>query len=277
MVKPLVSIIIPAFNEQDVIERLLISIKNQTYKNIETMVVDDSSTDDTAKLARKYTTNVFIQPHSERSVQRNFGASKAKGQYLLFLDADMELTPSVVSECVEKIQSNITIGAIAIPELPVANNLIEKVKAFERSFYSDFGDPDTDAARFFPKKIFNQVGGYDINLTGPEDWDLPENIVKLGYKIGRISSRIKHYERIKSLMALLKKKYYYGLSSHRYFSKHDLPLVGPKTIYFLRPIFYKNWRRLLASPFLAMSMFIILTMEQIFGGIGYVVGKNKQI
>jgi glycosyltransferase involved in cell wall biosynthesis len=277
MVKPLVSIIIPAFNEQDVIERLLMSIKNQTYKNIETIVVDDSSTDNTAKLARKYATNVFVRPHSERSVQRNLGASKARGEYLLFLDADMELTPKVISECVKKTQSDMEIGAVAIPELPMANNFLEKVKAFERSFYSDFGDPDTDAARFFSKKIFDQVGGYDIDLTGPEDWDLPENIVNLGYKIGRISSRIKHYERISSLLKLIKKKYYYGLSSHRYFKKHKLSVIGPKTIYFLRPIFYKNWRRLVGNPVLAVGMFAVLTLEQIFGGMGYLVGRIRKI
>ena len=273
MAKPLVSIIIPAYNEEKVIECLLASINNQSYPRIESIVIDDSSTDGTFKTASRMATVAIKRKHAERSIQRNFGASKAHGQYLMFLDADMELTSDVVSECVQTIQKDSTIGAIAIPELPIATNHLEKIKAFERSFYSDFGDPDTDAARFFPKKIFDQIGGYDTSLTGPEDWDLPENVVRKGYKVGRISSRIKHYERIRSILHLLKKKYYYGISSHRYFKKHKLSLIGPKTIYFLRPIFYKNWQRLVQNPGLTVGMIVVLTLEQFFGGLGYLVGR----
>mgnify|MGYP001582859957 CR=1 FL=1 len=277
MLNPLVSIIIPAYNEQDVIGRLLKSVKNQSYKNIETIVVDDNSSDSTLAISKKYTKLAFHRQHAERSVQRNFGANKSKGQYFLFLDADMELTPEVVSECVAKIQGDTSIGAIAIPELPIASNYLEKVKAFERSFYSDFGDPDTDAARFFTHKAFMQAGGYDETLIGPEDWDLPETISKLGYKIDRVHTLVLHYERVPSLLKLAKKKYYYALTSHRYFAKHHIAAFGPKTIYFLRPIFYRNWEKLIKHPLLTLGLIVVLTIEQIAGGIGYVVGKYKSL
>lgn len=277
MFKPLVSIIIPAYNEEKVIGRLLASINNQSYSRIESIVIDDSSTDTTLKIASRMATVTIKRKHAERSIQRNYGASVAHGEYLLFLDADMEPTPDVVSQCVQKIQSDVNIGAIAIPEKPIARNFLEQVKAFERSFYSEKGDPDTDAARFFTRKAFMQAGGYDESLIGPEDWDLPETIVKMGYQIGRITSRINHYERIVSLSKLIKKKYYYGLSSHRYFKKHNLSIFGPKTIYFLRPIFYKNWRQLIRNPILAGGMFVVLALEQFFGGLGYLVGKIKRL
>lgn len=277
MNRPLVSVIIPTHNESDVIARNLHALKSQDYPYLEIIVVDDGSTDATAEIARKDTQFVYKRSHAERSVQRNFGATKSRGKYLLFLDADMELTSSVIRECVKAAESDPRIGAVAIPEQPIANNYWEKVKAFERSFYSDYGDPDTDAARFFPKKLFIQAGGYDETITGPEDWDLPETIVKMGYKVGRISSRIMHYERIPSLLRLIKKKFYYGLSSHLYFKKHNLSIVGPKTIYFLRPIFYKNWRRLISNPGLMAGMFLVLTLEQLFGGLGYLVGRLKHV
>lgn len=273
---PLVSVIIPTHNEAQVIAKNLQAIKNQTYPNCEIIVVDDGSTDSTAEIARKFTKSVYQRSHAERSVQRNFGAKKSKGEHLLFLDADMEPLPTVVADCVNLIGSNPSIGAIAIPEQPVAANYWEKVKAFERSFYSDFGDPDTDAARFFSKKLFEKAGGYDETITGPEDWDLPETIVKMGYQITRITSRINHYERITSLSKLIKKKYYYGLSSHRYFAKHKLAIIGPKTVYFLRPIFYKNWRRLINNPTLTAGMLVVLALEQFFGGLGYLIGRLKQ-
>lgn len=269
---PLVSIIIPAFNEAEVIERLLQSIKKQSYSHIETIVVDDDSSDSTVSLAKKYSKKVYVRKHAERSVQRNFGASKADGKYLLFLDADMELTKSVVKECVDVALNDSRVGAIVIPEESVATNYWEKVKAFERSFYNQEGDKITDSARFILRDAFKEAGGYDENITGPEDWDLPETINKLGYKQARIKSRILHYERIKSLFSVARKKYYYALKSHRYIRKQNLPTLGPKTIYFLRPVFYRNWKRMLLNPMLSFGMFLMLTLELVYGGVGYLVG-----
>ena len=105
MLKPLVSIIITSKNESEVIERLLKSVKKQTYKRIELIVVDNNSTDKTLKIAQKYTKHIFTKG-PERSTQRNFGAKKAKGDYFMFLDADMELSPRVIEECIEKITQN---------------------------------------------------------------------------------------------------------------------------------------------------------------------------
>jgi len=120
--KPLVSVIIPAYNEEKVIEGLIDSIKKQSHKRIETIVVDDASVDKTVEIAKKFTKLVFTRRHAERSVQRNYGASKAGGEYFLFLDADMELTSDVVKECVELATKNAKIGAIVIPEESVASN-----------------------------------------------------------------------------------------------------------------------------------------------------------
>src|SRR5260221_7386967 len=97
----LVSIIIAAFNEEKHIPRLLATIQSQDYPNIETILIDDSSTDHTVSVAEKFNIQVISQPHRERSVQRNFGVSKAKGKYVILLDADMQLSPKVVSSCVE--------------------------------------------------------------------------------------------------------------------------------------------------------------------------------
>jgi len=268
-----VSVIIPTYNSEKDIVRLLKSINSQSYKNIELIVVDDGSTDNTVKLAKKYTKKVFAREHAERSVQRNFGASQATGKYLLVLDSDMELSRDVVKQCVEIIESNSKIGTITIPEIPVAGNFWEKVKKHEREFYNLEGDSEVESARFFPVNLFKKVGGYDENITGPEDWDLPENIRKLGFSNGRIKAKIKHFERVNSLFSLLKKKYYYALKSHVYLEKNDISLISSKTIYFLRPVFYKNWRKLISEPTLSLAMLLMLMAEQLAGGLGFVKGK----
>ncbi len=276
MKQSVVSIIVTTKNESQVLERLLKSVKNQTYSAIELIVVDNHSTDTTRKIAEKYTKKVFdFGP--ERSAQRNYGAKKSKGEYILFLDADMELTPKVVKACVEMVEKNKKIAAVAIPEKSVAHLFWEKVKAFERSFYNESGDATTDAERFFKRSIFEKVGGYDESITGPEDWDLPERIHKKGFGKARINERLYHHERVVSPYALAKKKYYYALTSHRYLKKHKIATFSPKTIYFLRPIFYQQWRKLLSHPILSIAMFYMFSLELLAGGTGFLVGKYKNL
>jgi glycosyltransferase involved in cell wall biosynthesis len=272
MQKPLVSVIITTKNEADVIERLLESIQKQIYKQIETIVVDNNSSDSTREIATKFTKYVY-QYGPERSAQRNYGAKKAQGVFLFVLDADMELEPNVIEKSVNEMQKDKTLGCIALPEKPIATNFWEKVKAYERSFYSLEGDSETDAPRFFRKVAYEKAGGYDESVTGPEDWDLPETIKKLGFTSKWVRAYINHYERVPSLTSLFKKKYYYGLKAHRYFSKQNVSLVSAKTIYFLRPVFYRNWKILITHPLLTIAMFFMLTGEQVSGGLGFLVGK----
>jgi glycosyltransferase involved in cell wall biosynthesis len=276
MTNPNVSLIITTKNESGVIDRLLKSAKNQTYSNFELVVIDNYSTDKTLSIAKKYTKHVYSYG-PERSSQRNFGAKRAKGTYLFFLDADMELSPTVVEECVKQIEKSKKIGSVTVPEQSIAKTFWEQVKAHERSFYNKEGDTTTDAARFFSRIAFDKVGGYDESITGPEDWDLPENIKKIGFTTARIKGVIYHHERILSPLQLAKKKYYYALSSHRYLKKHAISLVSPKTIYFLRPVFYKNWQHLLGHPILSSAMFLMFSFELVGGGLGFLVGKAKKL
>lgn len=274
MLTSLVSIIITTRNEESVIKRLIESIRLQTYKKREIILVDNNSSDQTVSIAKKMRVTTYnFGP--ERSAQRNFGVKKAKGEYLLFLDADMELSKDVVKECVNVSKGNKEIGAIVIPEESIGRNFWERVKAFERSFYNEEGDEVTDAARFLKREVFEKVGGYDETITGPEDWDLPESVKKLGFKISRINSVIYHYERITSPLSLAYKKFYYALRSHRYLSKQNVSIFSPKTVYFLRPVFYKNFDKILKHPILSFGMFIMFCLELIGGGLGYLLGRIK--
>lgn len=273
--KSLVSVVITTKNEEGVIDTLLKSVLNQVYKNIEILLIDNYSTDNTVSCAKKFKKVNIFQHGPERSAQRNFGAKQSQGKYLLFLDADMELTSKIIQNCVYVAEKG-GFSGIVIPEQSVAINFWGKVKAFERSFYSEKGDPITDAARFFLKRDFFEIGGYDESITGPEDWDLPDRLREAGYKIGRSVEKIYHHEQKISLMSLFKKKYYYGLNVHKYLSKHKIGVVSPKTIYFLRPLFYKNWFKLLTHPIPALAMVYMLTIELVGGSLGYLVGRIKR-
>lgn len=254
---------------------LLYSLKKQTYTFLELILVDNNSSDNTINIAKEIKDLKIYQQGPERSAQRNFGAKKATGDFLFFLDADMELTSRVVEDCVNKINQE-GIDGVVVPEKSKWTNFWGGVKAFERSFYNERGDPITDAARFFSKKVFNKVGGYDETITGPEDWDLPDRIREAGFKIARSVEVIYHHEQEISLLMLFRKKFYYGLNAHKYLSKHGIPVISPKTIYFLRPLFYKNWIKLVKNPVLSLAMACMLFVELIGGGLGYIVGRVKR-
>lgn len=264
MKNSLVTVVITTKNEELVIENLLKSIKKQSYSPIEIIIVDNSSIDKTREIAKKYTKYVF-RKGPERSSQRNYGAKKAKGKYLLFLDADMELSRGVIKESVKKIQ-NSSVGGVIIPEESVGIGFWAKVKAFERSFY--VGDDTTEAARFFDRSVFFKLSGFDENITGPEDWDFSMRVQKaLG--LARTESFIYHNEEKLSLWNLMKKKYYYGMNTRMYLSKNKISSVSPQTIFFLRKAFYRKPNMLIAHPVLTLGMVCMLFLETIAGGFGY--------
>ncbi|MCB1194527.1 MAG: glycosyltransferase, partial [Leptospiraceae bacterium] len=184
---PLVSVVITTKNEKKNIENCLISIQNQTYSNVEIIVVDNYSTDTTKDIALKYTLLVFDKG-PERSAQRNFGMIEvAKGDYVMFVDADMILSPFIVEECVNTSPlSPLLKGegyvALHISEIVLGKNFFSKVRRFERTFYDG---TVIDGARFFKKAAFVQVGGFDESMSGPEDWDIDKKMKQIG-KIGLV-------------------------------------------------------------------------------------------
>ncbi len=266
---PLVSVLVHTKNSSRTLLEHLKSIKDQSYQNVEIIVVDNSSTDKTVEIARMFTKNIYSYG-PERSAQRNFAAKKATGDYYFVPDSDMILEKDVVKDCIEVITKNSNIKAVVIGEKSIGKGFWAMCKALERSCY--VGDADIEAARFFEKNAYWEMGGYDEKLTGPEDWDLPQRIKKR-YQIERIKSFIIHDEGKLSLYDLLWKKYYYGKCLSSYLKKHSIRTTGRQVIYFLRPAFYRNWKKLLKNPQLTCGMIVMLGMEQVVGFSGFMIGQ----
>ncbi len=272
MKKP-ISCIITTKNEEEVIEKLLSGIKEQSNRNFEIILVDNGSTDGTIRIVRKFGARVFnFGP--ERSAQRNFGVKKAGGEYVLILDADMELTKNVLSECVGEFEKNADLGALVIPEKSFGEGFWSKCRAFEKEFY--IGEPSIEAARCFRKNVFLKFGGYDETMTGPEDYDLPLRIKKAGGKIGRIKSYILHNEKHFSPVKSAKKKFYYASHAKTYLKNQPGAAIEQGNLVF-RPVFFRKWKKLISHPILGMGMFLIKGVELIGGlsGIIYSILLNK--
>ncbi|MDD6492435.1 MAG: glycosyltransferase family 2 protein [Firmicutes bacterium] len=106
MTQPLVSIIVPVYNGEKCIERCLRSIQNQSYKNIEVIVVNDGSTDHTERIIKKYEASdsrfhYIKKPNSGVSDSRNVGMKAAKGEYFQFADGDDWLVKTATEEFVK--------------------------------------------------------------------------------------------------------------------------------------------------------------------------------
>jgi glycosyltransferase involved in cell wall biosynthesis len=257
----LVSIIVPTKNSENSIDNCLKSISEQTYLNIEIIVVDNFSKDKTREIAQKYAKVLLKGP--ERSSQRNFGARSARGNYLFFIDSDMELSSTVVEECVKATVCN-HVNAVVVPEVSFGEGFWTKCKALERSCY--VGDDTIEAARFFGKDVFFSVGCFDEEITGQEDWDLNVRISKAGFKIRRINSFIRHNEGRLSLQKTMIKKRNYGKTLKIYTTKHPEEASAQLTL--IRPAFIRNWRKLAKDPVHASGMIFMKFCEFGAGWIG---------
>lgn len=262
-----VSVVITTRNEGKHLENCIRSVKNQAYPQdkLEIIVVDNNSSDQTKKIAERYTDRVFNYG-PERSAQRNFGVRQSKGQYILYLDADMALSVNLIKECVEKCEKNGFV-ALYIPERITGKGFWIRVRDFERSFYNATA---IDCVRFVTRDKFLSIGGFDEDLTGPEDWDFDRRIRQLG-KVGIIDSPLYHKEDIFNLMRYLNKKIYYSEGIDRYIRKWGKEDVEVKKqiglLYRYFGVFIENnkAKRLTRHPVYTCSMcFLRLCVGTVF-------------
>ena len=257
------TVVVPTRNSALTLERLLQSVRAQSYPAIELIVVDNASSDATTSIAARYADRV-VDHGPERSAQRNHGVTIASGQYVLILDSDMLLTPGTVAACLATVDET-GATAIVIPERTVGAGLVARCRALERRCYE--GDPTIEAARFFERTAFVRHGGYDESLTGPEDWDLPARMKVSGELVSRADGAlIDHDEGDLRLGDHLRKKYYYGKSFALYMRRH--PDLARTQLSPLRPALVRNWRRLAAEPILGIGVVILKAAEFGAGGLG---------
>lgn len=273
MNQPLVSVIVPTFNSSPFLDACLRSIKNQSYENIELIVVDNNSRDNTKEIARSYTEKVF-NCGPERSAQRNYGVSKSVGTCVAIIDSDMVLAPDVVQSCIEEMEKNPSLQGIVIPEESFGDGWWSQCKKLERSFYIGIGW--MEAARFFTRQAYERTGGYNESMVSGEDWDLSQRIGRIG-KIGRVDSYIYHNEGRISLLKTIKKKYYYAQKFSHYVSVNqgEIKIAQQTGIISRYLLFFSSPGKLFSNPFLGLSMIFMKTCEFGVGGVGYLIGKLR--
>ena len=180
----LVSVIIPAYNEEKIIGNCLESLEKQSYLPLEVIVVDDGSSDNTLKIAKKFNIPVLKQNHQGPGPARNLGASIAKGEILVFADSDMTFDKDFVKDLTKPVIKGKTIGTFSKNEF-VANkdNIWSQCWNINRGWQNNRlftkNSPDTSPVfRAISKKEFDKVKGFDSHGEYTDDWSLSEKLNK---------------------------------------------------------------------------------------------------
>lgn len=179
---PLVSIIIPTYNEQLSIGECLSSLKTQSYNPIEIILVDDGSTDKTLEIISNC--KLLRQEHMGPGPARNLGASKAHGEILVFVDADMTFDKDFIKDLVKPILGGKTIGTFSKNEMvknkdnrwSICWNINRNVPP-DRMLPLNYPD-HAPVFRAIKKSQFNKVNGFDAGGQYTDDWSLSVKLKK---------------------------------------------------------------------------------------------------
>jgi arabinofuranan 3-O-arabinosyltransferase len=161
----------------------------------------------------------------------------------------MTLEPTVIAEVEQAVRDGA--GAVVIPETTVGQGFFARARELERSYY--VGRSSIEAARGFSAAIFNSVGGFDEQLTGPEDWDLT---IRVGVKapISRTKAGIIHDEGHVRFLDACRRKAYYAEGLRRFMRKHGRTGMG---LALDRPWLRRPWTLLYPHPLLGVGVVVL--------------------
>lgn len=209
------SVVIPSYNRASLILNTIQSVLLQTYQTFEIIVVDDGGTDNTGDLVKGLNhpkVSYFYKINEERAAARNFGAAKATGDYIVFLDSDDELYPNHLQVAKEFIEAH---PNVEIFHLRYDIKNAEKVKVSEGPVFNKPPNKKLICGNFLScngvflrtdialKHRFNE----DRDLSAVEDWDLwlRLSILYPIHYINTITSSIINHEN-RSVLAVNKEK-----------------------------------------------------------------------
>lgn len=197
MSNKLVSIIIPAYNVEKYIRQSIFSVLQQTYKEIEIIIVDDGSTDSTGSIIAEYSAKdtritILTQKNRGLAAARNTGLRHAKGEYLCILDSDDIMLPEKIAKQLEFLEQH--------PEFDITYSdlyhFIDGTSDVYHHTMGALGDNQYQTlllgnvinpnAVFFRRSVFEKCGGFDETLRSAEDWEYWLNVayhkIKFGYQ-----------------------------------------------------------------------------------------------
>lgn len=240
---PMVSIVVPAYNEGPLIQAAVTSLLEMDYPNFEVIVVDDGSTDDTyekalevAQRSQDVPVRVVTKRNGGKADALNTGMTHARGEFVLNMDGDGKLSKNTLRACIRHFEDP-SIGAVA-GNVKVINreNIWTRIQALE---YVEGLAMARKAQSFgrsvniipgplgiFRKRVLQEVGGYDHD-TFAEDCDLTLKMLMRGWHIAYEPTAIAWVESPSRLLDLLKQRYRWTRGILQATKKHRAALWNP--------------------------------------------------
>jgi len=179
---PKISVVIPAYNSENTISYTIQSVLNQTFKDLELIVINDGSQDSTLEIITQIADSriqVFSYPNAGGNVSRNRGLNHAIGEFVSFLDADDLWTPDKLESQLKALQENAT-AKVAYSWTDYINENSEVVLSgthftangdiFEKLLVTNFLENGSNPLIY--REALVELGGFDESLNAAQDWDM---------------------------------------------------------------------------------------------------------
>jgi len=229
-----VSVIIPAYNEEKTIKKTLLSILNNSYKNLEILVINDGSIDQTAAIVEKIAqeesrVRLFSQPNKGKAVALNTGLNLAKGEVVVTIDGDTILFPETIHELVKAFANPEVDAVCGNVEVGNVHNILTAFQALEYITTQNFDRRAFDvlncisvvpgATGAWRKEKILALGGYE-NDTLTEDADLTLKLLRSGGKIVYAPKARSITEAPETLKNLAKQRFRWSYGTYQCLYKH---------------------------------------------------------
>ena len=201
--KPLVSVIIPNYNYARYVCEAIDSVLTQTYPNIEIIVVDDGSKDESKEILQSYGGKIktILQQNQGVSAARNNGLTESKGEFIAFLDADDVWLPQKIEKQIERFLSDDLLGLVHVG--------VEDIDADGKHLSNHLDGLEGDISHEFllfnravvlgggsgiiiRRQILEEIGGFDTRLSTSADWDVFHQVSSRS-KVGFIAEVLLKY------------------------------------------------------------------------------------
>ena len=281
--RPLVSIIVPAYNEQRVIAHTIQSLLNQTYVKKEIIIVDDGSKDHTGLIASQFAhrgVRVLRKPNGGKGSALNYGLLFARGKLVLTIDADSQLRPDALERMVSTMSDRSIAGSVGTIKALNYNSVLTKCQALE--YISTFSlmrralrfsgaiNVISGAFGMFRREAIDDVGRFD-NDSLAEDFGITIRIQKSYGFVGTDSQAVTDTEVPESWKGLFKQRRRWALGTLQEIAKHPDGFLNER-YGVLQKIIYPMILSTFIVPFASIFSLVAIVLIGYYGGLIPFVG-----
>ncbi|MEM3885055.1 MAG: glycosyltransferase [Nitrososphaerota archaeon] len=254
VMSPSCSVVIIARNAEKTISDCLSSLLRQRFKPKEIIVVDNGSTDSTAKIATKFGVKVIYEPIVGRSRARNRGIIESDGELVAFIDADAVADVDWLAWLMKRYEHGGLAGVAGSIKALNPDKFAAKLLELATANKPHYGGGNI----MYEKDAIVRVGMFNENLQMAEDVELAWRVLKAGKKIGFEPRAIVYHAHRESMSELLRQQYNFGKWSVRARKIHGMSTWKQRALPFAAPLLLiKNLPKIKLHPILPVFMTVV--------------------